>query len=148
LETGFFLLFAPEGWKPSFFWGNNLEWPTSTINYLFILIFCKTVFFLHSRHMNVKLISQNFHRFWSMTSNPKSPNTCNFQGCPKLETPKFQHWQFFISHLNVNFFPLKHPAQFHRVGFFKVQSFIWFACTFVKVGPSYFEVWQFCSIVN
>jgi hypothetical protein len=50
---------------------------------------------LHITHMNVKLTSQNFHRFWSMTSNTKSPNTCNFEGCPKLETPKFQHWQFF-----------------------------------------------------
>ncbi len=25
--------------------GNNLEWPTLTINYLLILIFCKTFFF-------------------------------------------------------------------------------------------------------
>jgi hypothetical protein len=108
LETVFFLLFAREGWKDQICFWNNLEWPTLTINYLSILIFCKTVFFLHITHMNVKLTSQNFHRFWSMTSNPKSPNTCNFEGCPKLETPNFQHWQFFISHLNVNFFCLKH----------------------------------------
>jgi hypothetical protein len=64
--------------------------------------FCKTFFFLHITHMNVKLISRNFQRFWSLTSNPKSP-----KGCPKLETPKFQQWQFFTSHLNVNFRPPK-----------------------------------------
>jgi len=107
LETVFFLLFAREGWKNQIcFWGRILNghlWPSIIYSFKFFV----RLFFLHITHMNVKLISQNFHRFWSMTSNPKSPNTCNFEGYLKLETPKFQHWQFFISHLNVNFSPPK-----------------------------------------
>jgi hypothetical protein len=98
----FFPLICPRTVKTNFCLGNNIEWPTLTIKYLFILIFVRLFFFLHITHMNVKLISRNFQRFWSLTSNPKSP-----KGCPKLETPKFQQWQFFTSHLNVNFRPPK-----------------------------------------
>ncbi len=103
----FFLLFAQEGWKPNFFWGiilNGQLRPSIIYSFQFFV----RIFFLQITHMSVKLISHNFHRFWSMTSNPKSPNTCNFEGCLKLETPKFQRWQFFISHLNGNSSPLKH----------------------------------------
>jgi hypothetical protein len=103
----FFPLICPRGMKTKLFLGNNLEWPTLTINYLFILFFCKNFFWAHYSYES-QINLTKFHRFWSMTSNPKSPNTCNFKGCPKFETPKFQQWQIFISHLNVRFFPLKH----------------------------------------
>ncbi len=65
LETVFSSYLPENNEKTKLFLGNNLEWPTLTIN-LFNLLFCKT-FLLHITHMDVKLISQNFHRVWSMT---------------------------------------------------------------------------------
>jgi hypothetical protein len=50
LETVFFSSYLPEKDENQFFFGNNLEWPTLTINYLFILIFCKTDFYVLFAH--------------------------------------------------------------------------------------------------
>lgn len=90
---------------------------------------------MHITHMNVKLMSQIFHTFWSTTSYPKSLITCNFEGYLKLEIP-----EFFISQLNVNFLPRKtsrlKSCSISTSRIFQNPKFYMISiCTLVKAGP-------------
>jgi len=93
-------------------------------------------------HIHAIINSQKIPRKWSkMTSWSKSANTCNFEGCSKLKTSKFQWWQFFISYPNVFFFfffsskcPTWSPfQQLHQVEFSKNWHFIWNLGMFVRL---------------
>jgi hypothetical protein len=86
----------------------------------------------------------NFFIKWRMKSWSKSPKPCNYEGCLKLETPKFHEWwQFFISQ-NIQ---LEVLHNFTKLNFLKSNILCDFKmCLWWLIH--FFGMWQCWSNVN